>query len=245
MAAYNAELFIEQSILSVISQTYTNWEFLIINDCSNDKTLDIINKYYAIDKRIKIYNTENNTNNPSIPRNIGIENASGQYIAFIDSDDIWYSKKLEQQLNFMLIHDINFSYTNFDFIDINGLIIENRLNINKKLSYRKLLTCNYIACSTVMYNICFFGKIKFNTEINRGEDFLLWLSFLRKEKYAYLIDRKLTFYRKRNNSTSKNKILTLKNIMKIYKDQLSYNWLLTFTLTILFCTKTLIKKYEF
>jgi teichuronic acid biosynthesis glycosyltransferase TuaG len=245
MPAYNAEEFISDSLLSVICQTYANWECIVIDDCSCDQTYEIVSEFVKNDKRIKLLRTENNLNNPSIPRNIGIKYSRGEYLSFIDSDDLWHHEKLEKQLKFMLDNRINFSYTNFDFINPMNITVQNNYRIKSKISYNDLLKCNEIACSTVLYNSTAIGKIEFNTNINRGEDFLLWLQILQKEKFAFLCDFKLTYYRKRVNSISSNKFLTLINIFKIYNSQLYYNFFVASGLTLVFVLKTTFKKYEF
>ena len=96
---YNSERYIVQSIESVIMQTFQQWEMIIVDDCSTDNSADIIKKYEAKDFRIRYLKTNEPSGSPSIPRNIGIREARGRYIAFLDSDDIWLPKKLEEQLN--------------------------------------------------------------------------------------------------------------------------------------------------
>ena len=102
---YNAEKYLEETILSVINQSYKNWELLLIDDCSTDKSYEIIQEYLKIDKRIKYLKNERNSG-PAITRNRGLENSKGEYIAFLDSDDFWKEDKLKNQINFMKENNI-------------------------------------------------------------------------------------------------------------------------------------------
>ncbi len=117
--SYNSESYISETINSVLNQTYEIWELIIIDDCSTDKTQDLLNNYCKIDNRIKLFVNEKNLGS-AISRNVGIKNSSGRFIAFLDSDDIWVKEKLEKQLFFMKSNKIAFSFSGFEIIDKNG-----------------------------------------------------------------------------------------------------------------------------
>ena len=95
---YNGAKYLRETIESVLAQTFTDWEMIIVDDCSKDNSVDIIKQYADLDSRIKYLSTPNNTGSPAIPRNLGMEAASGKYIALLDSDDIWYPTKLHNQV---------------------------------------------------------------------------------------------------------------------------------------------------
>ena len=114
MPAHNAAVTIGDSIDSVIKQTYSDWELLIINDCSTDETLTIINKYAEKDKRIKIFKTDKSVGKPFYPRNVGITNANGRFIAFLDSDDIWLATKLEKQIPLFENEKVGIVFSNYE-----------------------------------------------------------------------------------------------------------------------------------
>ena len=154
---YNSEKYISKTIESVINQKYNNWELIIINDCSKDKGPEIVKKYQNQDERIKLINLEKNSG-AAVARNIGIENAQGDFIAFIDSDDIWERNKLKEQINFMLDNDYNFSFTDYIQIDEKGKELRT-IKAPKILTYNKQLLYNHIGTSTVIYNQKNLGKI--------------------------------------------------------------------------------------
>lgn len=118
---YNGEKYLEETIQSVLDQTYTDFEYLIVDHASNDSSIEIIRKYQKIDNRIKIIQLDINKGGPAYPRNEGIRVAQGEYLAFVDADDVWKPHKLQTQINFFNIHDdIDMLYTGFDLIDENG-----------------------------------------------------------------------------------------------------------------------------
>lgn len=204
MPAFNSSVFISESIISVINQTYTYWELIVVDDCSTDTTLDILNKFKAIDDRIIIISNNENSGNPGLARNIGIKYCTGNYIAFIDSDDVWDCRKLEVQLNFMKLNNTDLSFTYYKCINEQGDNIKYNILIPKYVTYKKLLKCNYIGLSTSMYNCKKIGKFYF--EKVGHEDYQYWLNILKLGVTAYGIKQPLSYYRVHNNSISSNKI---------------------------------------
>ena len=152
MAAYNAEKTIETAIQSVISQTYTHWELIVINDCSKDRTIDIVNQYAEKDSRIHLLNNEKNQG-VSLTRKRGLEESNGAWIAVLDSDDLWVSDKLEKQLLLAQKENAKLIFTGSDFIDQNGNPIDWTLHVPDILSYRKLLKQNVVSNSSVLAHL--------------------------------------------------------------------------------------------
>jgi len=212
---YNTEKYIEDTIKSVVSQTYSNWEMFIIDDCSTDDGPNIVKRYSLMDSRIKYIQMSTNSGG-AVCRNRGIEVAQGKYISFLDSDDIWYSTKLEQQLKFMEKNNINFSYTNYDKISEDGEF-QKKMYSPKRISYRKLLTTNYLGCLTTMYNQEKLGKI-YMPIIRKRQDYALWLQILKKEKYGHLVPEVLGGYRVRKGSVSANKVEMVKWNYRLFRD---------------------------
>lgn len=219
---YNSEKFIAQTLQSIRAQTYKNWELIIVDDCSTDKSLDIIETYSKTDKRIKVIKLNENSG-AGIARNKAIEEATGNFIAFLDSDDLWHPEKLEKQLAFMVQNNYNLTYTSYN------VFIEKDAEPNKivlckpTLNYSQMLYSNKIGCLTAMYNKDNLGKI-YMPEIRKRQDYALWLKILKKEERAYGLQEVLACYRDRNNSISNNKIEMLKWNWILYKkvEELSY-----------------------
>jgi len=208
--AYNSEKYIKDCIESVINQTYTNWEMIIVNDCSNDQTLSIIHDYVKIDSRIKVIT---NIKNQGVAnsRNTAVLNSKGRYISFLDADDIWYPKKLKTQINFMKRNDIAFSFASYELIDQNGKKINKIFKVPYQVSYSDYLKNTIIGCLTVMIDR---KKIKDVRMPNHNlEDVITWMGILKNGNTAYGIQECLAEYRVSNKSASSNK---LKNAMKYF-----------------------------
>ena len=214
MPNYNGEKYISQAIKSVIAQTYTNWELIIVDDCSNDNSLNIINKYVKIDNRVKLIQLSKN-GGPAVARNMAISKATGRFIAFLDSDDLWKKNKLEFQLNYMIKENIAFSYSPYDIIDENGSKIS-EFTPSSKISYKQLLKTNSIGCLSAIYDCLLLGK-EYMKDI-RHEDYTLWLKLLKKVDYAYGTNQSLAKYRKINSSISSNKFKVIFWQWAIYRD---------------------------
>ena len=191
---YNAEKFIAKTLDSVINQTYSHIEILVVDDCSTDTSKEIVSKYNSMDKRITLIESKQNFGGPARPRNIGIENANGAYIAFLDADDLWVPTKLEQQLKFMLSNNLNISDTNY--IDIDTL--SNTIDLNNSLRKRffnkrkknlcRLIGSNFLALSSVIVKKDFIEMFSEENNFIAVEDYRLWLELFNKKdlKYAYL-----------------------------------------------------------
>lgn len=212
---YNAEKFIGETIESVISQTYNNWEMLIIDDASKDSSLNISSSYEQKDNRIKVIKNYENLGVIK-SRNRGIKKAKGKYIAFLDADDLWKNNKLKKQIKFMEENQIAISYTGYEKINEDGSF-RGKLWTPKRLSYKDSLKGNLMGCLTVVYNIEKIGK-KYFKEIKMSEDHLLWLEILKEEVVACGLEESLAQYRVIKNSRSKNKFNAIKTQWKINRE---------------------------
>ncbi|MHA1074052.1 glycosyltransferase family 2 protein [Enterobacter ludwigii] len=216
-ATFNSEKFIIDTFRSIQAQTYENWEWIITDDCSTDRTMEILHELQKSEPRIKIYKNKENYG-AAVSRNNSLKYRKGDYIAFIDSDDIWYPDKLKRQLDFMG-EDIDFSFTSFEMVDEAGLPY-NRIIDHKPLtplSYKDMLKKNAtLGCSTVILRASAFNEIKMPL-IRTGQDYATWLSLLKTNKKAYLFPEVLTKYRIVKGSISRNKIKKALRQWEIYR----------------------------
>lgn len=214
--AYNAAAYITETIESVLAQTYTKWEMLIVNDCSKDNTAEIVQSYAAKDKRIKLINLKQN-NGAAVARNTAIQNAKGRYIAFLDSDDIWKKEKLQKQIQFMQQNGYAFTYTSYKHFKGTKENIQNQVQISKRLNYNQALKGNPIGCLTVMLDRKQIQNIRFTKQ--RHEDYILWLNILKQGITAYGIQESLALYRTGNSkSISGNKLQSAFWTWKVYRE---------------------------
>jgi len=212
--AYNAHRFIGECIESVIAQSYQNWELIIVDDSSTDDTVDIIQQYVNRDYRIILFSNETNLG-VSSSRNIAIKEAKGNYIAFLDSDDIWLENKLEMQIRLMESQNIPITYSDYDTIDEDGYVT-GHFKSPAKLSYQDMLKTSSMGTLTTIYSIKYFGKV-YLKEIGH-EDYLLKLELLKKIDYAIGINQPLAQYRIVKDSLSRNKLKSALWQWKIYRD---------------------------
>ena len=216
MPSYNSEQFLPATIDSVINQTFTEWELIIIDDCSSDNSNKIIEYYMQRSEKIKLISLESNCG-PAIARNRGIGEAKGRYIAFLDSDDLWYPDKLLKQISFMKEHNAALSFTGYYHIDEKSGTVIDQMYIPDKINYSGLLKQNIIGCLTAMYDTQKLGKV-YMPDILKRQDFALWLTILKKIPYAYGLNEPLAYYRVRTASVSSNKILASKYNWKLYRE---------------------------
>ncbi len=213
---YNCERFIGETIESVLKQSYKNWEMIIVDDCSTDNTYDVVKKYADNDSRIKYYLLEENSG-ASVARTKAMQLATGDYIAFLDSDDLWISNKLECQLKFMKENNYNFTCTEYEQIDENGKSLNKIIKVKNKTNYNGVLLSCPVGNSTVMYNVSKMGKFQVPNIRKRNDD-ALWLQMLKKEEYIYGIKEVLMKYRIRENSISSNKVDLVKYHWYLYRN---------------------------
>ncbi len=213
---YNCGRFIGETIESVIAQTYSNWEMIIVDDCSVDNTKTVVKQYQNQDSRIKYYCLEKNSG-PAVARTKAMELAEGQYIAFLDSDDLWLKDKLTKQIKFMQDNDYAFTNTSYQHMDEAGNMLDKILKVIPKTDYNRLLLDCPVGNSTVIYDVSKMGKFKV-PDIRKRNDDALWLAMLKKEKYIYGLPEILMKYRLRTNSVSSNKWSLIKYTWQLYRD---------------------------
>lgn len=212
---YNASNFIDETLQSVLAQTYAHWELLVVDDVSTDNSLAIVQKYAAKDKRIKLLQHSKNAG-AAQARNTGIKNATGRYIAFIDADDVWLPNKLEKQLQFMHTNNLAFTYASQILIDENGAEKGKFITI-PEITYRSMLKTCWVGCCTAVYDTEKLGKQYFETQ--RGqEDYILWLQIIKQIGTSKGIIEPLAKYRAVSGAVSANKIAAAKRQWKVYRE---------------------------
>ncbi|SDI32692.1 glycosyltransferase family 2 protein [Proteiniclasticum ruminis] len=214
MPTFNADTYLVETIDSVLAQDYRNWELIIIDDCSTDKTKSIILEYAKVDPRIKsIYLAENQ--GAAIARNSGVKIAKGDFIAFIDSDDVWHSNKLSDQLNFMVSNKYYFSCTYYQKMSESGEPLDVVVKSPQILDYYKLLR-RCPGNSTVMYNSLHLGKF-YIPNIRRRNDFVMWLQVIKEAKTMHTLQTPLTYHRVREGSLSSKKSDLVRYQWQVYR----------------------------
>lgn len=206
MPSYNTAQYIEKTIKSILDQTYTNWELIIIDDCSTDNTDDVV-KNYLSDKRIKYLKNEQNSG-AAVSRNRALREAKGQWISFLDSDDLWMPEKLEKQICFMKEKGYFFSYTDYEEINAEGNMTGVFVTGPKKITRTGMYNYCWPGCLTVMYDATKVGLIQISN-IKKNNDYAMWLKVCKKVD-CYLLDECLGQYRKgRVGSVSTHSIKTM------------------------------------
>lgn len=203
MPVYNAEEYVEVAICSVISQSYRNWELLVVDDCSTDASVSIIKSFEEHDKRIHFFQTNSSSGSPVRPRNIAVEAAKGRYIAFLDSDDVWLPNKLEEQLLIFENPDIAVVFSNYEKMTEEGQRSGRIICAPRWTDYKKLLRGNVIGNVTGIYDTHKVGKVFFQPI--HHEDYVLWLSILKQGYVARNTNTVTALYRLRKQSVSSNK----------------------------------------
>lgn len=221
--AYNAERFIEDTILSVINQTYSDWEMIIIDDCSSDKTRQIVEKYSLADTRIVLLINEENLG-VSESRNKGIKSAKGRFLAFLDSDDQWVDSKLFVQINYMKNRNIGFTFSSYKIFVNSTENVINTIQVPKSIKYRALLKNTIIGCLTVVIDRKIIEEVYF-PDIRISQDFVAWVNVLKKGYIAYGINEPLALYRKHQSSLSGNKKKAIVGQWKAYRNTLKFGYL--------------------
>ena len=218
MPAYNAERFLDAAILSVVNQTMENWELYVIDDCSKDESFSIAQGYAANDARIHALKNDENSG-VARTRNRGIELAKGQYIAFLDSDDIWLPEKLERQLEKMQQADAGVGYCSYGIIGEDGNKVKGDYIVAETAAYEDILKENYIQCSAMLIRADIVKKFMFNTEFFH-EDYILGLDMLGSGEKAVGCGEVLLHWRYLENSRSFNKKKSAMNRWRIYRHYL-------------------------
>ncbi len=215
MPAYNCGDYIGIALDSVIAQTYQNWEVIVVDDCSTDNTAEIVKNYMSKDPRIKYYRLDKNSG-AAVARNKAIELARGKYIAFLDSDDVWFPEKLSKQIGFMSQHGYTFTCTSYTKIDEQGNYLNRTIKARVKSNYNDILKRSP-GNSTVVYNAEVLGKFKI-PDIRKRNDYVMWLQVIKKAKLLYGIEEPLSCHRIRKGSLSRNKLSLVGYHWKVYRE---------------------------
>ena len=195
MPSYNTAPFIAESIRSVMAQTYTDWELIIVDDASTDNTDEIVASCNS--PRIRYLKNDRNRG-AAYSRNRALREAKGKWIAFLDSDDLWAPNKLEKQIAFMTKNGYAFSYTRYEEMDENGKFTGTIVGGPKRITTTGMYNYCWPGCLTVMYDREVVGDIQI-AEIQKNNDYAMWLRICRKAD-CYLLDENLARYRKRGGS---------------------------------------------
>lgn len=215
MPVYNAQRTVEIAVESVLAQSYSLFELIIVDDISTDKTIQIVKEIAKSDKRLCIYSLSEKGYAYGA-RNYGINRAVGTHIAFIDADDLWLPDKLEKQLQFMKARKIKFSFHGYTAIDNSGSVLYS-VAVPDVIKFEEYLKNTVIGCSTVMLlNSNALGKLEFPT-LRTSQDMALWLTLLRRGVLAYGLKDNLTMYRVHDNSTTSNKFRSSLSVLKVYR----------------------------
>lgn len=191
MPSYNTSQYIAETIQSVIDQSYQNWELIIVDDCSTDNTDYVVSKIN--DQRITFLKNKKNSG-AAVSRNRALREAKGKWIAFLDSDDLWKPDKLEKQIQFMKKNNYQFSYTNYEEIDSNGMKKNVVVSGPKIVTKKGMFNYCWLGCLTVMYNREAIGLIQIE-DIKKNNDYAMWLKVCKKAN-CYLLDEVLAEYRR-------------------------------------------------
>lgn len=246
---FNAEIYIEECVNSVLNQTHENIEIILVDDCSNDQSLSKITELSRRHQdKIKVYHIDTNSG-PSNARNYGIEQTTGQYISFLDADDYWLPNKLEKQLNGIITQNSNLSFTDIDVI-CNKKVEYTRRHLYRKYDYNTLLKTNFIPHSTLIIKKELVAEIKYKT-VQSNSRLINWLlklnltNCLIHEDYAFLLElyrmnnvrssyvpEPLVVYRTHDTNLSRSYAKKLVSLFFIYKNQEQYSFIISLLYTI-------------
>lgn len=214
MPAYNVEKYIEAAIRSVLSQTYTNWELLVLDDGSTDRTAEIAENFVKADPRVRLLQNPQNLG-PARTRNRGFDTAAGDWAALLDSDDVWHRDKLEKQLVAAKCTGAEIIYCSYSLMDKNGRKISDFI-VPERTSYSAMLEKNVLSCSTVLLSRSIFSEYRFSTKYYH-EDYAFWLQLVRLGFAAFGCKDVLMDYRIQHGSRSSNKLRSAKRVWLVYR----------------------------
>lgn len=215
---YCAEKYIQETIDCVRSQTYENWELLLVDDCGKDDSVRRIEEYcrQTKDARIRLLHQPSNMG-AAMARNRGVAEAAGRYIAYLDADDIWMPQKLERELAFMEKNNAAFAFTGYEFADEQGCGTGKVVRVPQTLSYKQALKNTTIFTTTVMFDTKKIAKELLEMPQIKSEDTALWWKVLKNGYVAYGLDENLAKYRRPGKSLSSNKIEAIRRIWNLYR----------------------------
>jgi len=214
---FNSEIYLSESVNSVLSQTFTDFELILINDASSDRSGELLKQFAESDSRIIIIENEQNSG-PAVSRNKGIEKARGEFLAFLDADDLWYPEFLGQMLAFMREKKCVLACASHERVDENLNRKYQPFIVPEKASYEDLLKTCSIPMLTGMLHVKKTGKYYF-PDLKVNNDYGFWLKILRDVDFVYGNKKILAKYRMRSGSVSRNKFRSMRYIWKLYREQ--------------------------
>ncbi|WP_106627379.1 glycosyltransferase family 2 protein [Selenomonas massiliensis] len=242
MPAYNSATFIGGSISSVLDQTHTQWELIVVDDASTDMTAETVREYVHTDSRIKYYRQEYNMG-VAEARNRAIRTAEGRYLAFLDSDDLWLPNKLKRQLEFMQCNGSGFTYTEYRQFYKDPAMPGKLIRTHDSVDYHELLKGNDIGCLTVMLDRKIFPHIEMPHV--RHEDYVTWLNLLHQGGgRAYALHEDLARYRKSADSLTASKQQSLAWTWQVYRKTQGLSWLKSVYYLMFYAARGLHKHYR-
>lgn len=239
MPAYNAEKTIEESILSVLNQTYTDLELIVLDDGSSDATVGLVEQLALTDRRIRLVINENNLG-VAKTRNRGFNLAQGKYTALLDSDDMWHADKLNQQVSLMEKKNADLVYCGYEMIDEKGNKVCDDFVVPESTSFDELLVRSVISCSTALIRTDLVKDNQFQSGYYH-EDYVFWLTLLQKGAVAVGIPDVLASYRLLEGSRASNKINAALHRWKVYRDYLNYSVLKSIWITFQYAVLGILK----
>lgn len=213
---YNAEKYIVDTIRSVQQQTYSEWELILVNDCSKDQSVHLIRQEVEQDSRIHLIDLAENIGAANC-RNRGLEQASAGYIAFLDADDLWQPQKLERQMQFLKEHQAGFTFTGYEFADENGVGTGKIVHVPDTITYRQALGNTTIFTSTVLIDLNHVDRHLVQMPAVKSEDTATWWQILRSGTTGYGLEENLVLYRRSANTLSSNKMEAIRRIWYLYR----------------------------
>lgn len=213
---FNSHQFIDETIESVVNQTFPSWELILVDDGSTDSTVDHINRWRTKDSRIHLLTNAQNLG-PGPSRNLAVKNSRGRYIAYLDSDDVWLPTKLHTQLEHLKAHDATLSFTSYEIIDEKSNLLGRQVIAPSRLSYEDLLKNTVIGCLTVMIDSSKSPPLLMPSIPSR-QPLVLWLKILKETGPAIGLDEILARYRVRAGSISSNKIQAARQVWRVYRE---------------------------
>ena len=216
---YGAADFIKETIEMVRQQTYTDWELVLVEDCSKDNTKEVLQNLEKEfqDERIKVIYKEHNEG-AAKARNTGLDMVNTRYVAFLDADDVWFSDKLEKEMAFMKAHDAGFVFTAYEFGDEDAKGTGKLVKVPLTLNYNQALSRTIIFTSTVLFDTEKIDKTYLYMPNVPSEDSATWWRILREGHLAYGLNEVTTIYRRPKKSLSSDKGEAIKRIWFLYRD---------------------------
>jgi len=240
MSCYNNGEFAAKSVNSILAQDYTEWELIVVDDCSTDNTWDILESLKELDKRIQLIRSVVNLGAGGA-RNLALAQAHGRYVAFLDADDLWLPNKLSTQLNFMHNSGAAISHTSYEFIDSSGEACSGRVLAHRELDLVKYMITTEIGMSTAVVDRSLVGDITLNLARTR-QDTILWLTLLSRGFKSFPVKETLVLYRIRAGQISSNKLKMALRTYSVYRNYSGVNEIKVIFYFILYCLNALKKR---